>query len=434
MRPGRRLLLWLALLAALALTALLHPGLDTVRDIAAAAFLMVAVLDLLLTTRPAWPELNREIRHSIPVGVWSKVTLTLRNRSGQILQLRVHDHHPDTVQTEGLPLQLELPANRSARVTYRICPQSRGDAIFPGTDLEITSPMGFWQRKRHIPLESRSKVLPNFRAVSNYALLATDHRLAQIGVKLRQRRGEGTDFHQLREYRSGDSLRQIDWKATSRYRKLISKDYQDERDQQILFLLDCGRRMRHQEENGSHFDQSLNAMLLLAYVAARQGDSVGLYAFGGVQRWHPPVKGGDVVRRMLSHTYDIQPTPEAADYLAAAKELMPLQKRRALVVLITNTRDEDSEDLATAVRLLSRRHLVIVADLREELLDQVIEQPVRDLDSSLRFHGTQAYLETRGRNHDKLHHQGAFTLDLLARQLPIALVNEYLMVKASGRL
>jgi uncharacterized protein (DUF58 family) len=261
-----------------------------------------------------------------------------------------------------------------------------------------------------------------------------DNRLSQIGVKRHQRRGEGNDFYQLREYRAGDSLRQIDWKATSRYRKLIAKDYQDERDQQILFMLDCGRRMRHTQDGDAHMDQALNAMLLLSYVAAKQGDAVGFLTFGGVQRWQPPRKGGNVIQHMLANTYDIETTTEAADYLEAARQLMPLQRRRALVVIITNTRDEDNDDLVSAIRLLAQRHLVVVADLREEILDRAQQREVQDFPAALRFHGVQDYLEKRDRSHEQLRHHGAYTLDLLAKQLPIALVNEYQLIKASGRL
>ena len=102
-----------------------------------------------------------------------------------------------------------------------------------------------------------------------------------VGAHLRRRRGEGTEFQQLREYRLGDSLRQIDWKATQRARKLISRDYQDERNQQVMLLVDTGRRMLARDDGLSHFDHVLNAALLVAYIALRQGDVVGLLAAAG---------------------------------------------------------------------------------------------------------------------------------------------------------
>jgi uncharacterized protein (DUF58 family) len=346
----------------------------------------------------------------------------------------VHDHHPPDFEVRSLPVDLAIPPRRQARVDYQVRPRRRGDHRFAGLDLIVTSPLGFWQRKRFLALEDRVRVFPNFREVGRYALLATEHRLSQMGVRRRRRRGEGSDFHQLREYRAGDSLRQIDWKATSRFRKLISREYQDERDQQVIFMLDCGRRMRHCDAGRGHMDQALNALLLLAHVAASQGDSIGFMAFGGAQRWYPPLKGGNQLPHLLRQLYDLEASLSAADYLVAARELIPLQRRRALIVLLTNTRDEDHDDLLQAVRLLQKKHLVVVADLREAVLDQVLAQDVNDLDDALRFQAVNEYGERRTRNLEALRHQGSYALDLLPEQLPVALVNQYLAVKASGRL
>ncbi len=434
MIPARNLLFFFFLLAILALPTAYLSWLEMWWKPLASLALGGMVLDFILGWRRFDVGLAREIRRNFPVGVWSDVTLKIDNPGTRTLRLRIHDHHPPDYGVEGMPREIILPAARSARVTYRVRPPRRGDGFFTGADLVVTSPMGLWRKKAFTRLEDRVKVFPNFREISHYVLLATDHRLSQIGVRRRQRRGEGNDFHQLREYRAGDSLRQIDWKATSRLRKLISKEYQDERDQQVVFLIDCGRRMRHAEEGRVHLDQVLNAMLLLAYVASRQGDAVGFMAFGGERRWYPPRKSGDAVRQLLSQTYDLESSTEAADYLVAARELMPLQRRRALVVILTNTRDEDHEELVRAVRLLRSRHLVVVADLREEILDETLGRTVRDFDGALRFHAVNEYLDSRHRNHETLQHHGAITLDLLAPQLAVALINQYQTIKASGRL
>jgi uncharacterized protein (DUF58 family) len=434
MTPTSRLLKLSAALVALALVVAVWPGLGLLWKLCGALLLAVVLMDAYLGWRRPPLRLRREIRGGLPLGVWSQVSLRLENPRSTGLALRLHDFFPQNFESEQLPLVLWLPARREARLSYRLKPQRRGDALFPGADLVIDSPLGLWRRKHFFECRDRVKVFPNFREIAHYALLATDNRLSRMGVKRRLRQGDGGEFHQLREYRSGDSLRRIDWKASSRRHKLISKEYQDERDQQIVFLLDCGRRMRHEEGGRVHLDEALNAMLLLSYVAVRQGDAVGFLAFGGQRRWLPPRKTGDPVRELLYRTYDIESSPAAADYLAAARELMPLQSRRSLVVLLTNTRDEDHDELLAAVRLLRSRHLTVVADLREQLLDEVIEQPVRDFDAALRFHGVADYLESRRRNHELLRHHGALTLDLLAAELPVALVNRYLEIKASGGL
>jgi len=432
--PAPRLLYGLGLLSLLALLAIWLPVMEAGWKLLGSLILAIGLLDLLRLRSLQTPEVERNLRTSIPVGVWSKIGLRLINQAETSLTLVVHDHHPGDFQVEGMPRLVYLPAHRQASLNYRLLPQRRGDGEFTGLDLILKSPLGLWRQKRFVPLSARVRVYPNFREIAHFALLATDNHLSQMGVRRRQRRGEGSDFHQLREYRTGDAMRQIDWKASSRYRRLISKEYQDERDQQVIFMLDCGRHMRHQDADGSHLDQALNAMLLLSYVADRQGDAVGFLSFGGMPRWQPPMKGGRVVRRLLDRTYDIDSTLQAADYMAAAHQLMPLQRRRALIVILTNSRNEEAGDLLKAAALLSRRHLVVIADLREQSLDRALQQPVKDHASALLFQGVLEYLAKRRESHESLRHQGVLMVDSEPRQLPINLVNAYLDVKASGRL
>lgn len=434
MKPAPRLLIALALLSLLGLLAVWMPLMAQAWKLLGSLLLGLALLDLLRLRRLPTPGLRRLVRTSIPLGVWSKVELTLENESDALLELLVHDHHPGDFLVEGGPRTLLLPARQQAILGYRLLPPRRGDGWFAGTDIVLTSALALWRQKRFVALRERVRVFPNFREVAQYALLATDNHLSQMGVRRRQRRGEGNDFHQLREYRTGDALRQIDWKASSRYRRLISKEYQDERDQQLVFMLDCGRHMRHRDAGGAHLDHALNAMLLLSHVADRQGDAVGFLSFGGISRWQPPMKGGHVVRRLLERTYDIDSTLQSSDYLDAAHQLMPLQRRRALVVILTNSRNEESGDLRRAAALLARRHLVVIADLREQSLDSAVERPVHDISSALLFQGVVDYLSVRRQTHESLRHQGVLVVDSVPQQLAINLVNAYLDVKAAGRL
>jgi len=242
------------------------------------------------------------------------------------------------------------------------------------------------------------------------------------------------EFHQLREYREGDSLRQIDWKATARMRRLISRDYQDERDQQIVFLLDCGRRMRARDGDLSHFDHTLTAILLTAYVALREGDAAGLLTFAGEERWLPPRKTGAGMDAFLQTLYDLQPATGATDYLAAARALMTRVRKRSLVVLVTNLRDEEDETLLPALQLLRARHLVLLANLRERALEQTLEEPVRDFDDALLHGAVHEYLDQRKRSFERIHAQGILSLDVLPMQLPVTLVNRYLALKRGGAL
>jgi uncharacterized protein (DUF58 family) len=393
-----------------------------------------ALADWLFLRRCSIPKVTRKVNRNLPVGAWSTVVLEVHNTGTISLDMQLHDMHPATCDVRGMPSYLKLIPGQWADLSYQLRPSIRGVCSIEGTEFQLASPWGLWRQRRRSSEKQTLRVYPNFARITHYTLLATDNRLSQIGIRRRQRRGEGNDFRQLREYRVGDTMRQIDWKATSRYRKLISREYQDERDQQVLFLIDCGRRMRHQDAGHIHLDEALNAVLLLSYVSLRQGDAVGFMTFGGVRRWQTPRKGARVVNGLLNALFDLQSTTEAADYVSVAREILAMQRRRALVVLITNTRDEDHTDLETAVRLLRSKHMLVVADLRETLLDKLIQTEVCSIDDALHFQATESYLAQRKKSHERMIHHGARILDIVPEQLPTALVNQYFTIKQAGEL
>jgi uncharacterized protein (DUF58 family) len=277
-------------------------------------------------------------------------------------------------------------------------------------------------------------VYPNYSTISKLLAYEVDNRLSLAGLRLSRRRGEGIEFHQLRDYREGDSLRSVDWKATARMQRLIAREYQDERDQQIVFMLDAGRHMLAKDAELSHFDHTLNAMLLLSYVALRQGDAAGIMTIGDTRTWLPPRKGVDAVNGLLNHVYGIEPQPIEIDYVAAATDLAARQRRRSLIVLLTNVREEDSEDLRIATDLLRRRHLVILASLRERVLDNTLTQKIRGFDDALRYAATNQYLEARRESHKLLRAGGVYVEDCLGEELPSAITNRYLAIKRAGLL
>jgi uncharacterized protein (DUF58 family) len=266
-----------------------------------------------------------------------------------------------------------------------------------------------------------------------YTWLATDNRLSQIGVLQRRRRGQGLEFHQLRDYRQDDSPRQIDWSATARARRLIAREYQDERDQQVVLVLDCGQRMRARDGAMSHFDHALNALLLLAYVALRQGDAVGVGTFAHDRpRFLPPRKSIATVSSLMHGLFDLQPSLQTPDYLGAATDLGRRLTKRALIVVATTVRDEDSDALQEAGRMLRRKHAVVVANLREAALTRAKERPIAGLDDALVYAAATDYLERRRRTIATLRRSGVRIIDVPPAGLARHLVNQYWEIKRAG--
>ncbi|VVM51311.1 hypothetical protein PS662_00821 [Pseudomonas fluorescens] len=441
MKPSRLLLIWLAVLLAIgimlgALRALEFAVSSTLLSIhwgLLLALLALAILDAARLKRFPSPRIKRHMPGSLALGRWGEVRIEIEHDFPQPLRLQLFDHVPDGLSFDNLPLSVELQPGQHSQVGYRLRPLKRGHFKFEHCEINLPSPMGLWSDKRLPSVADSTRVYPDFARLYGGQLLAVDNWLSQLGVRQRQRRGLGLEFHQLREFREGDSLRQIDWKATARQRTPIAREYQDERDQQIIFMLDCGRRMRSQDGELAHFDHALNACLLLSYVALRQGDAVGLSTFASDSpRYLAPVKGADQLNILLNSVYDLNSSQRSADYQAAATQLLARQKRRALVVLVTNLRDEDDEELLTAVKRLSKQHRVLVASLRDGVLDTLRQAPVQTLHEALTYCGTVDYLNSRAQSHERLNAHGVSVVDAKPGELGSELVTHYLALKRGG--
>jgi len=397
------------------------------------AALALFVIDGWRLWRQAPPRAERRGQALLALLRPAPMVLHLYNGSGQPWSGLLYDDLPEGASADSLPRRVTLPADGSAEVRYRLTPQRRGDLLLGDPRFVGESPWRLWRRRFRLPAAQTLRVYPDFGAITGYLQALGAQQTSQLGVRLAHRRGEGLEFKQLREYRDGDGVRQIDWKATARRQSLISREYMEERNQQLLFVIDSGRRMRARDAALSHFDHALNAMLLLAWVALRQGDSVALLSFGAERRWIPPQRGGGAVNLLLNGVYDLHSGTAAADYVEVAEEVMRRQRKRALVVLMTNLRDSD-DDLEPALALLRRRHLVVLANQREAVLDELQRVPVQSFDDALRQAEVHAYLEARARQQRRLAPLVDRLLEQTPQRLPVAVVNAYWDLKRSGRL
>jgi uncharacterized protein (DUF58 family) len=429
--PSRRLL-WIGAALLGAAIGVSVWGFQPAWFVFALAVVAVTLGDAFAATRLATPAVARRVPASLAVGVRTEVLV--RIAAAGKLRMALHDHHPASFEADGLPRSLALGAGQWTELRYQVRPVARGETRFGRTELRLASPLGLWEAKRFSGEEQAVRVYPNFRALAKYTLLATDNRLSQIGVLQVRRRGEGTEFHQLREYRQGDPQRAIDWKATARTARLIAREYEEEKDQRVLLVIDCGRRMASKDDDLSHFDHTLNAALLLAHVALRQGDAVGMLTMGGVSRYLEPRKSIGAVHSMLNRVYDLEPTLAVPDYDQAARDVMRHLRRRALVILLTNLRDEDDDTLLPALNLLRTRHLVVLASLREAIVSRALSARVDSFDRAVTHAAAAEYLALRERVFRRIGAAGVIALDVEPEKLPISLVNRYLELKREGRL
>jgi uncharacterized protein (DUF58 family) len=434
MRPTAPLLKLLTIWLALAMMASIWTQFVILWQIGGGLLLLVMILDAFTLPRRGRITGQRSVPGRFALGVASPVTLTVTHAAGRALVLEVFDGIPTAAEAEGLPHRVNVPVGEFAAISYQARFVRRGQHTFSAAHVLAYSMLGLWRNLHFIAGESQTKAYPNYEPVVRFAMLAMANRVEQMGIIKRRRMGASLDFHQLRDYQDGDVLSRIDWKATSRRSTLVSRDFEETRNQTILLVPDCGRRMRALDGGLSQFDHCLNAMLLIAFIALRQGDEVGVAGFGGVQRWLPPVKGAHSMPKLLNHLYNYEASAEPSDFIEAAERVMTLQRRRALVILLTNLRSEDGATLASAVSAMQRRHLVLTATLREQELEQRADAPIDHLHDALQYGALTHYFGERRRLLESLRAQRVLTVDESAQMLPVALANKYLDVKAGGLL
>jgi uncharacterized protein (DUF58 family) len=402
---------------------------------AALAYLAALVGLFIADYRLAGPigrfDLRREHDNRLSLGAENLIRLTLRHHGRQPIIFWLRDEPPDQFQID----RRILTGTAAPRVTwegsYHVRPLRRGDYQFGALNLRWLGPLGLATRQGRLDAANPVKVYPNLLDARRYDLFLRRNRLQELGLRHSRQFGEGTEFERLREYLPDDEYRRIDWKATARRNRPVTVEYQTERSQNIIAMLDIGRMMQSPVADMAKLDYVVNAALLLAYVATGKGDKVGLTSFADqVTHFLAPKQGRGQFYRMLELLYATEAQPVEPDYAQALSYLGLKQRKRALVVLFTDLSGGLSmEQLVQRSALLARRHLLLVVTISDP--DIVAAAGQRPLDSTAVYQRAAAveFLEERAIALNTLQRQGVHTLDVPANQLSIAVINRYLELK-----
>lgn len=430
MKPTNLLIVFLIILFTVSVLQLLSDTVDPIAEYLGSALFILCLFDFLSLRKSVPLTIARSGLTSLALNRESTVHLAITNTRKLNLRLNIYDDIPESFRVTGFPVSLSIEPGNQSLISYQVVPGKRGDFASEFCEVRIAGMLGLLQKQLKLPVETNYKVLPDYMPVIEYAMLKTDMRTSMMGLHAVQKRGDGLDFLELRNYRQGDSLRQIDWKSTSRLNKTISREYQVEQDQSFIFLLDCSHRMNILDDSLSHFDHVLNAMLLTSYIALKQGDAVGFAAFGlDKVRWRKPAKGMHSFHNLLEDIYPVQPTTSAADYMQIAESLPRLYPKNATVILLTNLRDNDTSEIIKSIRYLNQRYQVILANICEKSVDKTLSSNPESFEQALTYLSAVQYSSARKETISFLRRQNIQLIDTLAENLAISLANEYFRFK-----
>ena len=433
--PERRLALAIAVTAPLWLL----PGqAGTVAGAGALTLLLVAAaVDVVLLPTRKSLVITREAPPRIGIGDTSTAAIVVQSAWPRALELVLADELPPALSGGVAPDLVAVGAAGSRRVEFGITGKARGPAPLGRIGARARTRLGLVGARFGFTPGDEVLVVPSVSGVKRFRLLAMQHRLEIAGVRALRRRGEGQGFERLREYVVGDDPRHLDWKASARRGKLITRQYTIERAQTVLTLIDAGRGMTQLAGEFSRFELSLSSALVLTDIAASAGDRVGTLVFDDeVRAFVPPVKSQGALQAVRDALIPVVATSREPDYAAAFRFLAAHQRKRALVIFYTDVIERRaSQALIAHVTRSAARHLAVVVALRNDALMAAAHPAAGGTTLSLyETASAEELIAARAEALEVMRRAGVIVLDVSPHQMTAAVVNRYLELKSRGAL
>lgn len=397
------------------------------------ALLLAAVLlDFIRAPGARDIAIERDVDPRLSLGAENVVRLAARNLGTRPARLVLRDDYPPPFSSSEEEMRLDVGVGLENEARYRITPHRRGDERFLDIHVESTGGLGLARRAFSVAAAEPVKVYPNLLGVERMKLFARRRQLSLLGMHRVRKRGTGGEFEKLRPYAPGDEFRRINWKATARRRRPVTADYETEKSQSVLLLLDAGRRMAPWVEGLTKLDYAVNAALMLSYVASQNDDLVGLVVFSHeLKTFLAPRKGRLQHRRIMERLYACEAEAAYVDYRKCFTEIASRVTKRSLVVVFTDVLDPDAaKDLEDALPLLRRRHQPLVVSLHDPGLTEIAERDPENQDELYESLVAREVYADRRRMVGEIARRGVHVLDAHPRDFSVAVVDRYLALKA----
>lgn len=408
--------------------------------------LLAAVFDRTRAPQVAALGLRRDAPATMTLGGQADVEWTVTNPGRSMVRVTLADELVASLGAARRRFAVRLPPGGRARDAVTLHPTRRGRFHLHTVTVRVVGPWGLAARQDDRVVPHDLIVQPPFRSRAETELRLARARRLEIGVRVTRARGDGMEFDSLREYTVDDEIRRIDWAATARASQPIARTYRAERNQTVLVLVDCGRTMAalvSATTTGSastepipRIEHAIDAAQAVTRLATGLGDRVGMVAFADrVVATVPPRTRADQLRRVTRALTDVTARLVESDYRGAFAHTLATFPRRALLVVLTELAGEAAEQtLLPALPLLRRRHVVLVAAVRDPIVEQWSVQRPATVDQVYRRAAAIRTLSARQATAQALQRAGATVVDVIPGRLAAAVSETYLDTKASGRL
>ncbi len=431
--PTGRAALLVAAAAPLALlVAVAAPALWTAAPAIGTAVLALVLLDAMLAGRITSADLS--VQGDVEVGEEGWLQLDALFSGG--LRSRVDcalAADPRLLPGGRAESSLERGEDGLWRAAIGFRPTRRGTGEVEDLWLRWTGPLGLGARQLQRAIERPVRVWPNLAPVRSPAL-QTFLRDAQFGILARRMRGEGTMFEALAEFEPGMDKRRIDWKASARHAHLYAKEYEAERNNQIVFAFDCGAAMSEPVGGLPRIDRAVSAALATGYVALKGGDRVGLFGFAArPELFTPFVTDPREFQRLHRAAASLDYHAQEPNFTLALASLSSRLKRRSLIVVFSDFTDPTSAELMVeSISRLTNRHLVLFVTMADEELTSLATAAPEDMQQLAMAVSADSLLRQRALVLGKLRQIGVDVIEAPWDRIGTRLLDSYLAIKRKG--
>ena len=393
-------------------------------------------VDLLTLPKPRQIRIRRSWTAPLALSVTTKATITTINDSKSVLHVHILDAIPSSLRVEPPKLEMKVGPRGESEREYTVQPRRRGSATALKVYLRYGGIFRIAERWAVAELPQELTIYPNLHEAKRQALYLVRSRQTSLERRFSRIRGAGRAFESLREYQDGDDFGDICWTATARRGKLVTRLYELEKSQTIWIVLDTGRLMRTRVASLSKLDHAVNAALALGQVALYTGDRVGLLAYARTTRQRiPAARGSTHLRQFLETLAVIHEDVGEADHIQAASQLMRDQKRRSLVVWITDLAETAmTPEVIEAASKLLPRHLVLFVVIGQPDLRIAASHRPKSVAEMYQVAAAQEVIHRREVLLARLRERGALAVEAESGELAPLLVNSYLEIKQKNQL
>lgn len=420
------------------------PWLFVVGRVMLLLFLILVVADIILLYSIKGIEAWRECAEHFSNGDKNDVHLHIRSLYPFAIYINVIDEIPDMLEDSeassklraedgGLrSFQRKLDKSHSqSTVSYQLSPVKRGEYEFGLIRVFTCTVLGLVERRYSCGTPQKIKVYPSFLMLHQYELLAISNHLTDMGIKRIRRIGNNTEFEQIKEYVQGNEYRSINWKASARRHQLMVNVYHDERSQQIFCCIDKGRVMQQAFNGMTLLDYSINASLVLSYVAVKREDKAGLITFAErVDTFIPASRQSGQMQILMSNLYAQNTSFGETDFSNLYVNTNRHVNKRSLMVLYTNfTNMTEMERQLPFLEMLSKRHRLLVVFFEDAELNDYIALPAKSTEEYYQHVIAEKFAQEKRMIVTALNQHGILGLLTTPRQLSVDVINKYLEIR-----